>query len=48
MNAAKISRVLILGTTALVAAGSVIYIQTRFDEADAPPSAATSGDAGAP
>jgi hypothetical protein len=34
MNAAKISRVLILGTTALVAAGSVIYIQTRFDEAD--------------
>lgn len=34
MNAAKISRALLLGTTALVAAGSVIYIQTRFDEAD--------------
>jgi len=34
ITAAQISRALLVGTTALVAAGSVIYVQTRFDEAD--------------
>lgn len=34
LNTAKIARFLLLGTTAVVATGSVIYVQTRFDEAD--------------
>ena len=34
LNTAKIARFLLLGTTAIVAPGSVISVQTRCDEAD--------------
>jgi hypothetical protein len=34
MDAGKAARTLMIAATALVAAGSVIFVQTRFDEAD--------------